>query len=83
MNLFASHYAWGLTFEITFQIEKYISIARGLSSDETFKCSDIEVFQVETESVTETNISHWKEMNENINGTRSETCCIWRFPNRA
>ena len=60
-------------FEIIFQIWKDISIARGLSSEETFKFSSIVEFQGETESFTERNISVWKEMNKNINGTRSET----------
>ena len=45
----------------------------GLSGGETFKFSSIVEFQGETESFTERNISGWKEMSKNINGTRNET----------
>ena len=49
-----------------------ISIAKGLSSEEMFKFSDIVEIQGKFEFVTEKNVSNGKEMTENING-RSET----------
>ena len=49
-----------------------ISIAKGLSSEDMFKLSDIAEIQGEIESVTDKNISDIKEMSENINNN-SET----------
>ena len=43
-----------------------ISIAKGLSSEEMFRFSDILEIQGENESITEKNISGEKKMSENI-----------------
>ena len=52
---------------------KDISIAKGLSSENMFKLSDIVEIQWETERIIEKNISDGKEMNKNINYNISET----------
>ena len=44
-----------------------ISIAKGLSSEDMFKFSDIDEIQGQSECVTEKNVSDGKEMTENIN----------------
>ena len=49
-----------------------ISIAKGLSSEDTFKFSDIVETQGQSECVTEKNVSDGKDMTENTN-ERSET----------
>ena len=54
-------------FRLHNKFYKDISIAKGLSSEEMFRFSDIVEIQGETEGVTAINISDGKEITENVN----------------